>query len=96
MRLLYALVLLALGLLVADATRAHEWYPLECCSERDCAPIPPPKEASGGWVLPDGRRVLYKDAKPSPDGRFHLCESQWQTEKKDRTVLCFFAPIGGV
>jgi len=33
--------------------------------------------------------VPYRDARPSPDGRFHLCIDQ--TGKR----LCFFAAIGG-
>lgn len=35
--------------------------------------------------------VGYRDARPSPDGAFHICLSP-----ADLRVLCFFAPPGGV
>ena len=34
-------------------------------------------------------RVLYSEAKPSPDGRFHICLNG------AGDLLCFFAAIGG-
>jgi hypothetical protein len=34
-------------------------------------------------------RVPYAEAKPSPDGHFHLCINQ------SGDLLCFFAAIGG-
>jgi hypothetical protein len=72
--------------------QAHEWYPWECCSDRDCHPMPPGRsvvEEHGGYRLYDGRFVPYSKAKSSPDGKYHVCE--------DNTgrIICFFAPIGG-
>lgn len=77
---------------------AHSWYPWECCSDYDCAPIPlaeTPTERDGGFALQDGRHVVYREIKPSPDGRWHLCEQKHQPLTKDRKILCLWAPVGG-
>ena len=86
---------------LVSAANAHDFYPWECCSGHDCGPIAmeqPPREENGGFTLQDGsgRHVSYKDLKMSPDGQWHLCEQKWQTELKDRKILCLYAPIGGV
>lgn len=81
-------------LIAPTVALAHDWYPLSCCSERDCHPL---FEESGetvtetpeGWQLWDGRRVERNLVKLSPDRRFHLCETS------TKTILCFFAPVGG-
>ncbi|MFC4171095.1 hypothetical protein ACFOYU_03330 [Microvirga sp. GCM10011540] len=76
-----------------SVTDAHDWYPITCCSEKDCRAL---IEANGetvlesiaGWELWDGRVVPRDAAKPSPDGKFHLCENP------AKQILCFFAPPG--
>lgn len=68
---------------IAGAARAHEFYPWECCSDRDCWPTgagadakePDPVAGPGGWRLHDGTVVPYASTRPSPDGRFHVCRS---------------------
>jgi hypothetical protein len=72
---------------------AHSWYPIECCSERDCHELDETHgetvtETSSGWLLWDGRIVARQKARPSPDRKFHLCET------RSRGILCFFAPQG--
>ena len=82
----------------SSAAEAHSWYPGECCSDNDCAPIPlveSPREEGGGFTLVDGRRVSYRDLKPSPDGRWHLCEQKWPANTRERKILCIYGPIGG-
>lgn len=96
----YVVLILIMLFMTRDA-RAHDWYPYECCSGYDCGPIAldkPPLEENGGFTLQDGsgRHVAYKELKMSPDGQWHLCEQKWQTELKDRKILCLYAPIGGV
>lgn len=85
-------------LLVSSAT-AHEWYPWECCSDNDCAPIPlaeTPREGHGGFTLLDGRFVPYRDLRNSPDAQWHLCEQKWPADDvAARKILCTYAPIGG-
>lgn len=66
------------------SARAHEWYPPACCSGVDCHPAatgdrdarePDPVRVRGGWRLHDGIVLKDEDAKPSPDGRFHVCRT---------------------
>lgn len=93
--LLRALIILVLLNLPA---MAHEWYPWECCSDNDCAPIPlsqTPKEEAGGFTLTDGRHILYRELKASPDGQWHLCEEKREADPRKRKILCLYAPVGG-
>ena len=86
-----ALALLVLG---SSPTLAHSWYPVSCCSDKDCRPLVEEEgetvtESGDGWRLWDGRTVARGIAKLSPDRQFHLCETP------TKTILCFFAPPGG-
>lgn len=89
--LAWLIVLLVLG---ASPAHAHDWYPVSCCSDKDCRPL---LEESGetvtelreGWRLWDGRVIARGLARLSPDQHFHICESP------AKTILCFFAPPGG-
>ena len=88
--------LLALALLglCPSAALAHDWYPVPCCSDKDCRPLVEESgetvmESAEGWTLWDGRTIARGIAKLSPDRRFHVCESP------AKRILCFFAPPGG-
>lgn len=86
-------------MLPSQKADAHSWYPWECCSENDCSPLAiteTPFEKDGGFYLTDGRHISYKEVRPSPDGRWHLCEQKWPAAVRDRKILCVYAPIGGV
>jgi hypothetical protein len=86
-------------LLPLSRADAHSWYPWECCSDKDCAPITmseTPREKDGGFYLIDGRHISYKEVKPSPDGQWHLCEQKWPANSAARKILCVYAPVGGV
>ena len=92
-------VLLACHILLPTGADAHSWYPWECCSDNDCAPITiseTPVEKDGGFYLVDGRHISYKEVKPSPDGHWHLCEQKWPANPAKRKILCVYAPTGGV
>lgn len=76
------LVVLGMVLIGLTSARAHSWYPYQCCSSADCHPAstgdadarePDPVRVPGGWRLHDGTVIADADAKPSPDGRFHVC-----------------------
>lgn len=66
-------------LAICPGATAHEWYPLECCSDRDCwiagegGAEPEPRAGPSGYVLHDGTLIPYHEARPSPDGRYHVC-----------------------
>ena len=71
---------------------AHDWYPIECCSDKDCAPMAEadtPKPLDGGdWLLTTGELVPRAKVKWSPDGLFHLCRSP-------SVIYCLFIPPQG-
>ncbi len=87
---------LAVALLIMCPTTsfAHSWYPIACCSDRDCHPLSEAngqtvEESPAGWKLWDGRIIARGAAKVSPDQQFHLCETP------SKSIICFFAPPGG-
>lgn len=94
-----AFVMMAIALTLCGEARAHSWYPWECCSERDCFPVEPNavREVSGGWLLEDGTFVAYNEARPSPDGRFHVCrreDGKGALIRQKEKPACFWAPVG--
>jgi hypothetical protein len=81
------------GLFGSAPSIAHDWYPLDCCSNIDCHALVESKgetvtEVPEGWRLWDGRFIGRDRARPSPDGQFHLCETL------SKSILCFFVPPG--
>jgi len=106
---LYALifvVIVGLGVWLSPA-KAHSFYPWECCSSQDCWPMgaaadakePDPVGTPAGWLLVDGTVVPYLAARPSPDGRFHVCR---QGGRGDGAMItprerppCLWAPVPG-
>lgn len=88
------------ALFMAGAAAAHSWYDLDCCSAKDCAPIP----AAAVTVEPEGYRVTLRpgdhfmvtapltaffahgnpNLRPSQDGDWHAC------------VIPGFAPPAGI
>jgi hypothetical protein len=73
-----ALPILVAGLLASLPVSAHEWYPKECCSGRDCvlADRLMIDDRGDRIVLVGSRRIWvskYVSPRPSPDGRVHIC-----------------------
>lgn len=76
------------SLLVAGLLLAHSFYSQECCSDRDCNPVP----TTAVTEAPDGYHykhyvIPYKDqrVKFSPDGQFHVCENPYY-------LRCLYVP----
>lgn len=82
--------------------RAHDWYPLECCSQVDCAPVDwvtmsqtsgflpgTPLESSMVVSTKHGMAIvpLELQRRESKDGRMHACI-------RDGRVICIFVPPG--
>ena len=69
-------------------------YPLDCCGERDCHPVPCvllKLQANGLWLyIPKG--LLFQTATPSPDGQCHVCFP----ESARSYGRCLFMPQGDV
>lgn len=96
-RVLVALWLLAVaGCLIALAlrpARAHDWYPPDCCSGRDCFPVADdavtPMPGGAYLVGASGAAVQASQVRTSQDGRYHLCT---RTGEIDGQPLCLFEP----
>jgi hypothetical protein len=76
---------------VSVVSLIHSWYPRDCCSDKDCGPIPSNRVqvTPDGYVV-DGRwRVAFSAAKTSPDEEYHLCAAP-------SGLRCFFVPKGSV
>lgn len=84
-------VVIAIAVCMAAAVRAskaHEWYPWECCSGIDCSEISESRVrvSPGGYMVDGEFLVPYAQAKSSPDGNYHACFP------KAGGLKCFWAP----
>jgi hypothetical protein len=73
------LLLVAAALPACSSADAHDWYPRECCSNRDCAPADAVQRREDGSYLVTSRGMSvvipadYARWRQSPDGRVHVC-----------------------
>lgn len=92
---------MALALAIQSPTLAHEWYPMECCHGRDCAPVESvetlaPASTNGLATLvvttKYGTAIVPPDfpRRESQDNRMHACMRQGATGRIH--LLCFFVP----
>ncbi len=90
-------------LMSTSSVLAHSFYPWECCSSVDCFPIPVPREEiqatpNGWYLLKEQMTIPYESARPSPDGRFHICRDELGKGKliiaPGNNVPCLWAPEG--
>lgn len=59
-------------------TRAHSWYPKECCLDHDCMSADGLyTDVAGNRIVVVGSRRVWvppeTNIRPSPDGRIHIC-----------------------
>lgn len=72
-------LIFAAAVAVPLTVTAHEWYPLECCHEHDCAPVEKVERVEalkGRWMTTKHGRVFVPDSfeahhkiQKQPDGR---------------------------
>src|SRR4051812_21801079 len=104
-RLLKTLLLSLLGSspVVSSPAFSHDWYPHECCHDRDCAVV-----SQAAWVAPasGGQRLLVVTTelgtavvpnelprRNSNDGRMHACFQHAPSDPfGDFAVICLFIP----
>lgn len=84
------------GFAFVAKAHSHDWYPVECCSANDCAPLPDGEvkltPQGWPWTNGDGSRLFpfdHADTRPSPDGQFHGCQLPYTKKKR-----CLFV-VGG-
>lgn len=83
--------------LAGDSARAHEFYSYECCSDKDCFPLPEGavEATPDGWLIKASNvSVPFDDKriKHSPDGRFHGC---FLSGNPNQALLCLYVPEFG-
>jgi hypothetical protein len=76
-------LVLLLSLLSSSVAAAHDWYPSECCSGKDCHQVPCDQIHAEGmgsyWYQGEfsrGARIHFPksyDKSPAPDGMCHVC-----------------------
>ena len=92
----FALCFAAVLLCTAERARAHSWYEVTCCSERDCLPVDDGvvvERADGVHV--QGHGTLSRTdprLRMSRDDRDHLCVSQHAATK----LLCVYRKPNGM
>jgi hypothetical protein len=94
------IVIVCASFIVSSPVSAHEWYPKECCSQRDCIPADRLTLDDRGdrIVLVGSRRIWvskYVSPRPSPDGRVHICVREVNGELDGSLfpmTICLFIP----
>jgi hypothetical protein len=101
MRFASLLILLSVALLmfvaVFDLAQAHDFYPRDCCPNRDCYPVGESDltPAAGGWrVEATGEVLPYTSTKvrqtpAEADAPYHRCSSRGD---RKATTYCIFVP----
>lgn len=105
MMLAFVLIgVIALAIAGLARAHAHSFYPHECCHDRDCWMMgagqrePDPEFTRDGWKLADGTLVPFHAARPSPDGRFHVCRQGGAASgaviRPSGAPVCLWVPQG--
>lgn len=82
------MIVLLLLLAMMGSAAAHDWYPTECCSEKDCAIISDSqvREVRDGFLI--GEEFFPRArSRQSPDENYHIC--------RNPHIICFFYPHRG-
>lgn len=83
---------------LAPGARAHDWYPAECCSDKDCAPADTVVRREDGSYLVTARGMSvvipanYAKWRISPDGRVHVCVRRLRSGSE--YLVCAFSSPG--
>ena len=93
--MLRVLLIVPFLLLPLTGSRAHDWYPNECCHEMDCAPVDRAEQRAGvGLVVTTKRGTgIVPDSlqrRESKDEKMHVCMQRTFTGAMQ--VICIFVP----
>lgn len=86
---------LAVLLSVAGVAQGQSWYPPQCCSVRDCRPVPESRikvTPQGYRYTITGETVPFGRAMTTPPGAeepYHICTINGLPETG---IICLFAP----
>jgi hypothetical protein len=74
---------------------AHDWYPIECCSGYDCAPVDQAELREGDTLVVTSKHgtgivPASMTRRESKDHRMHVCmRKSWDGQMR---VICVFLP----
>lgn len=84
---------------LSRTAHAHDWYPWECCSDKDCEVLPLERVTvePDGYHLPNGAVVPHNKIRYSPDGRYHWCRygGTGGLIRPSGQQACLWVPGGG-
>lgn len=82
-------IMIALIALIAPSF-GHSWYPRDCCSDADCAPLAAARVqvTPAGFIIDGRETVPFNKALFSPDEHYHGCFPPTMMGK----IRCFWAP----
>ena len=88
----WAILIIVIGGMFWDAF-AHDWYPNECCHDRDCyhAPKGAVVETDEGYLV-HGQLIPYGNPRIKHEGStdgYHICQYYQETW---RPIICLFTP----
>lgn len=77
------------ALMLAIPAWGHSFYPHDCCSDRDCAPLQLArvKSVDGGYMIDGIHFFADRDTRASPDRDYHGC-----IRFEGQRPVCFWAP----
>lgn len=84
-----------LALIMPAPAGAHDWYPIECCSGFDCAPVDQAELREGDTLVVTSKHgtgivPAAMTRRESKDHRMHVCMRQsWDGQMR---VICVFLP----
>lgn len=89
-------IVLTAALLLPAAASAHDWYPIECCHQMDCAPVERVEQSSGEMVVSSKIGSVAVPAsfarRESKDHRMHVCMRP--EPSGGMRLICIFMPPG--
>lgn len=96
--LLTGAALLMLAMCIdSQQSHGHSWYPSECCSGQDCAPVPEAEISErGAWFRYKDVEFPKQSTKQSPDDQYHVCYVKPPGMGGQPFIRCMWRPHRGV
>ena len=98
----YLLLLLAAVIcLYAGHAFGHSFYPSNCCSGKDCKPLPAGAviEKDGGYLVVETNEWYGpNEVRNSPDGEYHRCSYSFNPDsalKADKSTISSWTDMSG-
>jgi len=95
MRLKFAFLLALITPAIPAPASAHDWYPIECCSGYDCAPVVQAELQQGDTLVVTSKHgtgivPASMTRRESKDHKMHVCMRP--VRDGEMRVICVFLP----